>query len=37
MFSNNFIVIHCESMVAGNTKAVGNWFMKENSVFIPPA
>ena len=37
MFSNKFIVIHFESMVAGNTKAVGNWFMKENSAFIPPA
>jgi hypothetical protein len=28
MFSNKFIVIHFESMVVGNTKAVGNWFMK---------
>ncbi len=32
MFSNKFIVIHFESMVAGNTKAVGNGFMKGISV-----
>jgi hypothetical protein len=28
MSSNNFILIHFKSMVVGNTKAVGNWFMK---------
>ena len=32
MFSNKFIVIHFESMVVENAKAVGNRFMIESGV-----
>jgi hypothetical protein len=37
MFFSKSIVIHFDSMVAENTKAVGNWFMKEDGAFIPSA